>query len=218
MTALESGGMDIKSQFFEYLDLARNPTPEHKNRLVEMIRVRYGERKVGMIVTLYAEALQFVLNEGRSLFPEAPLLALYLPPGIDLQQTDRRIIRHSVVLDMIGTLENALKLVPGAKRVYVVAGVYPGDKQYEKQARQDFKKWEGRLEFRYMSDMSFENMLTEVSSAPAGTMVFFIALIADIARDLHPRDVVQRLSQVSTAPVFGLYDTLLGTASLEARW
>jgi hypothetical protein len=112
---------------------------------------------------------------------------------------------------MAGTLEGALKLVPGANRVYVVAGVYPGDRQYEYQARRDFKKWEGQLEFRYLSDLSLEDMLATVSSAPPRTIVFFIALVADISgRTYTPRDVVQRLSQASTAPVFGLYDTLLG--------
>lgn len=81
---------------------------------------------------------------------------------------------------MIGTLESALKLVPGAKRVYVVGGVSSVDRTFENQARRDFKKWEGQLDFRYLSDMPFEDMLSEVSGAPPGTIVLFTALTADI--------------------------------------
>jgi PAS domain S-box-containing protein len=209
--ALDAGGLGVKQQFFEYLDLTRNPGPEHRQQLSELLHRRYGQRKIDLIVTLYAEALQFVIDEGGRLFPDAPVLALYLPPAFEAPQTDRRIIRHSVALDMTGTLEGALKLVPEVKRVYVVAGVYPGDKQYEDQARREFTKWEDRLEFSYLSDRSLEDMLAAVSSAPSGTIVFFIALIADITGKTYtPRDVVHLLSQASAAPVFGLYDTLLG--------
>ncbi len=87
-------GWRIRNQFFEYLDLARNPGPEHRQHLVELMRMRYGHRKIDVIVTIYAEAFRFVLNEGRTIFPDAPILALYMPVGFELPKTERRIIRH----------------------------------------------------------------------------------------------------------------------------
>jgi len=78
MAMLETGGLDVKQQFFEYLDLARNPGPEHRKNLTERMRLRYGQRKIDLIVTLYAEPLQLVLHEASSLFPNVPILALYL--------------------------------------------------------------------------------------------------------------------------------------------
>jgi hypothetical protein len=77
--ALDAGGLGIRNQFFEYLDLARNPGPEHRKFMVELMRLRYSQRKIDAIITLYPEALQFALNEGRAIFPETPILALYLP-------------------------------------------------------------------------------------------------------------------------------------------
>jgi hypothetical protein len=71
--ALDAGGVIIRNQFFEYLDLARNPAPEHRKRLSELLRLRYGQRKFDMIITLYPEALQFALNEGGSIFSDAPI-------------------------------------------------------------------------------------------------------------------------------------------------
>jgi signal transduction histidine kinase len=208
---LDAGGLGLKIQFYEYLDLARNPGPEHRQQMAALMRQRYAARRIDVIVTLYEEALDFVLKEGRTIFPDAPVLALYLPPGFALPRTDRRIIPHSVALDMTGTLRAALALVPGARRVYVVSDAYPGHKQYEAQARREFAAWDGRLEFRYLSDLSVEDMLAAVSSAPPGTIVVYIAVGRDVTGKTYvPRDVAQRLSQVSTAPVFGLYDTLLG--------
>jgi PAS domain S-box-containing protein len=209
--SLHSGGVDVKNQFFEFLDFPRNPSPEHRKVLAELMRSRYSQHRIDLIITQYPDALQFLLNEGRTVFPEAPILAMYMHPRIELPKTGRLIIQHSATFDMIGTLESALKLFPRAKRVYVVGGVSSVDRTLENQVRQDFKKWEGQLDFRYLSDMSLEDMLSVVSSAPPGTIVLFTALTADITGKTYiPRDVVQRLSQVSTAPVFGLYDTLLG--------
>ena len=175
------------------------------------MRLRYSQRKIDMVITLYAEALQFLLNEGRDIFPNVPILTLYMAPGIELPKTNRRMIDQQVPYDMVGTLEIALKLVPGAKRVYVVSGVANTDKRMQNQAQRDFKKWEGRLEFQYLSNMSLEQMLTTVSSVPSDSIVLFVAFILDSAGKTYTsRDVVQQVSRVSQAPVFGLYDTLLG--------
>jgi PAS domain S-box-containing protein len=209
--SLDSGGIGTKNQFFEYLDLASMPGPEYRKRLAELMRLRYSQRKIDMVITFYAEALQFLLNEGRDVFPNVPILTLYMSPGIELPKTDRRIIDQQVSYDMVGTLEIALKLVPGTKRVYVVSGVANTDKRMENQAKRDFKKWEGRLEFQYLSNMSLEQILTTVSSAPPNSIILFVAFILDSAGKTYTsREVVQQISRISQAPIFGLYDTLLG--------
>ena len=102
MAALEAGGIGMKNQFFEYLDLQRNPGSEHRKRLVEMMRLRYGKRKIDVIITLYPEALEFLLNDCGEIFPDAPIVALYMAPGFELPKTGRRIIQHVFRCDMTG--------------------------------------------------------------------------------------------------------------------
>ena len=177
---LQSGGISSLNQFFESLDLRRNPGPEHRKLLVEQMRMRYGHRKLDMIITMYPEALEFVLKDCRDIFPDVPILALYLPQGFDLPETDRRIIGHAPAVDIIGTLEIALKLVPGAKRVYIVSGAHEVDRRIEDQARRISKKWEGRLEFLYLSHMPFEEMLATVSSVPPGSIILALAFSQDV--------------------------------------
>ena len=100
-----------------------------------------------MIITMYPEALEFVLNDGRDIFPDVPIMALYLPQGFELPKTGRRIIGHFPRYDIAGTIEMRLKLVPEAKRVYVVSGAHQLDRRLEDQARLDSKKWEGAWTF-----------------------------------------------------------------------
>jgi PAS domain S-box-containing protein len=209
--ALQSGGIGIRNQFYEHLNLVRNPGPENRRLIVELMRQRYSRRKIDFIITLYPEALKFLLNEGQAIFPDAPVLALYLPQGIELRETERRIILHLVIPDLKRTLEIALKLVPKAERVYVVGGTHPVDRWLENIARRDFKTWEGRLEFRYLSDLPLEEILATVSNAPSDSIVFTTAIGKDVTGKYQTTvEVSRQLARVSKAPVFGFLDTLLG--------
>ena len=211
MASLQAGGVGLKAQFYEYLDLHRHPGAKHRQRLAEMLRERYDDHKIDAIITLYPEALQFVLDEGRTIFPDAPIVALYMYPGFEASKTGRRIVQHVLRNDIAGTFESALKLVPEAKSVYVVSGVHPLDKKNEAQARLDLQKWQGRLDFRYLTDMSLEEMLAAISGAPRETIILYLAVSADnTGTTYNPRDVAERLSQVANGPVFGLYESILG--------
>ena len=208
--ALDAGGVGIRNQFFEYLDLARNPGPEHRAQVAELMRLRYAHRKIDVIITMYGEAFRFLLNEGSTIFSNSPVLALWMPEGYELPKTDRRAIQLFTRRDLVGTLEIALKLLPETKRVYIVGGVHEADRAVEEKARLEFKKWEDRLEFRYLSNMPLEEILTTVSSAPPKTVVLILPFTTDLTgRIFTVKEVSQLVCRVSTVPVFGLHEFLL---------
>ena len=208
---LLSGGISRQNMFFESLDLRRNPGPEHRKLLVEQMRMRYGHRKLDLIITMYPEALEFVLKDCGDLLPGIPIIALYLPQRIDVPEKNRRITAHFPTLDIIGTLELALKLVPGAKRLYVVSGAHEVDKRVEDQARRDLKKWEPQLEVLYLSHMPLADILTAISSAPPDSIILLLGFSSDVAGNNQTSpEVAQQLSRVSKAPIFGILDVALG--------
>jgi PAS domain S-box-containing protein len=210
-TALQFSGVPILNQFFVSLDLRRNPDPRYKKHLIEEMRIRCGHRKIDVIITMFPEALEFVLRDCRDIFSDVPIVALYLPQSLEPPKTDRYIIGHSVTPDILGTFEIALKLVPGAKRVYVVSGTHEVDRRIEDQAHRDLKKWETRLEFYYLSHMSFQDILATLSNAPPDSVVLLLIFTQDIAgKGYTSPEMAQRLSQVSAAPIFGLLDASLG--------
>jgi PAS domain S-box-containing protein len=56
-----------------------------------------------------------------------------------------------------------------------------------------------------------EDILAAVSSAPPETIVFFMGFAADVTgKNYTTREVGKRLGEVSSVPVFGLYDVVLG--------
>jgi PAS domain S-box-containing protein len=210
-TTLESGGISELNQFYESLNLVWNPGQAYRQAMAEKLRLQYGHRKVDMIITMYPEALEFVLRDCGDIFPDVPIIALYLQKSLDLSNADRFIVQHTASLDITGTFEIARHLFPSAKRVYVVSGIHEVDRQIEAQARRDLKKWETRLEFHYLSHMPFEDMLATVASVPPDSIILLLVLVRDVkgVRYTVPT-VAQRLSQVSSAPIFGIVDTGLG--------
>ena len=104
-----------------------------------------------------------------------------------------------------------MKLVPEAKRVYVVSGAHELDRGFAKLARRALKKWEGRLDFRDVSNIPFEDILATLSDAPSDTIVLLLIFSLDIAGKSYTAETLsQRLSQVSKAPIFGLLKNALG--------
>ena len=207
---LQSGGIGIGRQFFDHLGLSRTPGPEFRKFKMQMISRRYSEHKIDLIITLYPESLKFLLDMGESFFPAAPVIALFIPHGYELPEMVRRIIPHVVLPDLNRTIEIGLKLVPKAERVYVVNGTHPFDRWLESLARKDFKKWEDRLDFYYLSDLPLEKILTTVSTAPANSIVYLTSLSQDVTGEYNrTADVSQELAKVSKAPVFGLFSTVL---------
>jgi len=210
-TTLQSGGISLGNQFCEHLDLRRNPEPEHRKIVVELLRLRYSRRKIDFIITLYPDSLRFVLEECQEIFPHAPILALYLPQGSEHPKGGRPVIPHVVVPKFKRTIEIALKLVPAAEHIYFVSGEHPFDKWVENKAKQDFKAWEGRLEFRYLSGMPLEEILARVSGAPSDSIIFIGVFSRDLAgKNLDTVQVGQQITRVSRVPVFGFLDTLIG--------
>jgi PAS domain S-box-containing protein len=210
LDTLPIGGIPRANLFFESMDLRRNQSPELRKLLVEQMRLKWSHRKADMVITVYPEALEFVLNDCRDVFPHVPIIALHLPQNYKMAETDRRIIGHFPTYDITGTIDNALKLVPGTKRVYVVSGAHKVDKWLEDQARLASKKWE-RVEFLYLSHMTVEDILATVSKAPPGSVILYLALTQDVAGKSHTGlGLAHDLSQISTVPVFGLFESALG--------
>jgi len=181
--------------------------------LLEQLQLKYRHRRFDLIVTIYPEALDFVLNEAQSLFADTPVLALHMPADTDPPTTDssRRIFWHAGRLDFQGTLQIALNLVPSAKRVFVVSGAHEVDRRQEERARVALKPWENRLEFRYLSGLPMEEMLTTLAGAPPDSIVLLLPVSSDVAGKIYfSPDVAQRVGQASAAPVFGVLESSLG--------
>jgi PAS domain S-box-containing protein len=211
ISVMIEGGINTNDLFFEYLDLQRNDNAEYRQRLADLLRYKYAKHQVGLIVTVHTGALDFLLNEGKGLFPDVPIFSYLIvrPELIEAKNTGRRILQRPQDLDMRGTLEIALKMFPDTQTIVFVTGTAEGRLEYE--AKRAFEPWRDKLKFQYTSDRSVEEILQLVGSLPPRSIVIYCNVFSDkTGRTFIPREVGKMVAKAANAPVFCLWDTLIG--------
>ena len=114
-------------------------------------------------------------------------------------------------VDVQGTLAAALKLQPGTRRVVVVGGTAKTDRAFQQIAREALRPYEGRLEVTFLTDLPMAEILQRLSSLPPQTLVIYLSMFRDsTGHDFVPREALERVAQAAKAPVYALWETLLG--------
>ncbi|HAY38533.1 MAG TPA: hypothetical protein DCY53_03825, partial [Desulfobacteraceae bacterium] len=209
LSLMTAGGINLNDLFFEYLDLQRNHSAEYRQRLADSLQYKFAKSNADLIVAVHTEALNFLLAEGKGLFPDAPVFSYLVvrPELIEAKNTGRRILIRPQSLDMKGTLEIALKMFSQTRRIVFVTGT--AAQRLEYQAKRDFEPWRNKLEFDFTSDRSVEEILQSVASLPPQSIVIYCNVFSDkTGRTFIPRDVGKMVAKAANAPVFCLWDTL----------
>jgi PAS domain S-box-containing protein len=215
LSVMTAGGINLNDLFFEYLDLQRNHSAEYRQRLADSLRYKFAKSNADLIVAVHTEAINFLLDEGKGLFPDAPVFSYLVvrPELIEAKNTGRRVLIRPQSLDMKGTLEIALKMFSQTRRIVFVTGT--AAQRLEYQAKRDFEPWRNKLEFDFTSDRSVEEILQSVASLPPQSIVIYCNVFSDkTGRTFIPRDVGKMVAKAANAPVFCFWDTLIGNGPI----
>jgi PAS domain S-box-containing protein len=215
-SVFESSGYKTSYFFVEFMDMLRSEDKDMTQHLAVFFRDKYSTTKFDLIATIQLPALHFFLNEGKELWPDAPILAMAVPdPSAMENAAGRRVVIQTLGPDVEGTLELALKMFPGTKRVVYVNGVGEEEKRAQRVAESAFSRWRDRLEFESTSDLTIDETVQLMSRLPRDTIVIYLALLVDkTGRTIMPDDIVKLLSRAAGVPIFAVYDTVLGAGAL----
>jgi hypothetical protein len=169
LTAGSAAGLEI---YRESLDLSRFDTWSYRASLRDHLRAKYEGKRIDVVVAAMGPSLDFLLQHGDDVFPRIPIVFL----GIDRRElAARRLPPHLtgvlVKREFRPTLELALRLHPNTKNVVVVAGTAEFDRRLIEQARQEFRTFEQRYSFTYLSDLPMDSTLARLRRLPAQTVV-----------------------------------------------
>jgi len=211
-------GLDVEIDT-EAPNLAHLSEPEKLDALRNFYRINYQDRKPQLIVSTYTPALQLLLAHGDDLFPGVPIVFV----GADERVVSSRNLRPNITgitgfADIAGTLELVLRIHPDTEQVAVIVGSGPVDKRFEDDAREAFRPFEGRVEFAWLQGLPVEELAKAAAGLPRRTVILYLVQTEDRAgRSYVPRTVLQTLSSAAKAPVYGLWDSLLGHGIVGGR-
>jgi len=207
-----ANGLDFNNLYFEFLDLARNPGQEYRDELVKIFRDRFKGRKLDLVLALHQEALQFLLKEGQDIYPEGPIISI-LGDVTFLEHSDlkRPIIHLPFTFDVISTAKGIFSLQPDTRKIFVIAGSSALDRRFEDVVMTRLKAWKRELDVESLPPLPLADILKKVANLPAGTAILYTTVYADSSgKTFIPADVGRMISKAANAPVFGLFETLLG--------
>jgi PAS domain-containing protein len=116
------------------------------------------------------------------------------------------------------TVDTAVRIQPETKRVVVVSGASEWDKFYETLARDQFKELEGRLEFMYLTGLPMRELLRQVATLPADSIVLVNPVYEDgDGQKFLPLDVLDRVVAASNVPTYTWLSAGMGHGVVGGR-
>ncbi len=198
--------------YAEYLDFPRFPQPEYESAYVDFLLLKYKERRVDLIFVVGDIAYEFMSRHRNVLFGKTPVVFFaHRPPRSPMINSTGLISQ----LHFNRSIDLARALQPDLKRVYVVSGAGALDQGYERQARTEFRPFEGRIEFTYLTGLATKDLLQQLATLPPHSAVYFVVMSQD-GGGQHPQQMalLSRLASEANAPTYSWADAAVETGIL----
>ncbi len=186
--------------YSEHVDTMLLDDASYVRDVHNLLRSKYRGRPIDLIFVRGDVAVDFVLKQRASFFPEIPVVFLTADPVPVMPNSTGIVtpIRQRIVL------ETALRVQPDTRHVAIVAGSSAYDQYYVRSAREEFKPYEDRLTFTYLTGLPMRELLSRVSTLPPHSIILFMGVTQDgEGRLFLPQEMLESVSTAANAPTYG---------------
>jgi len=210
--AIRAGSRAPVELYAEALDMQRFPRTLLDQNVVALLRKKYRDLEVDVVVADAPIALDFAQRHRAEIWPGAVIVFNSVSTDLlEKRRLEPRTIGLPVRLGLRKTLDLALKLRPKTRKIAVVAGA--GDSCCASRAlvRTALEHYAESFDIQYLVGLTLAETVAAVRALPEDAVVLYLTMFRDGAGVPHvSRDVLERIAAVSRAPVFGLFETYLG--------
>ncbi len=205
--------------FYEFLDSPEFGGAAHERAVIDYLRAKYASRPPAVLLAFSDAAYEFVMRHRSEVFPAVPLVYGSVSTAV-LQRSPAPPGALGVELeyDFGGTIAQALRWHPRARRLIVITGTSSRDRTWEARLRREAPALAGERQLEFWAGLPKDEMVQRLADLDASSVVFTPGYYIDGDGALStPRDSVARLAPVSGAPVYGPLDTFIGTGVVGGR-
>jgi signal transduction histidine kinase len=216
MPRLLTEGLGDGVDFYaEYFDVGRFPHPDYETVYLDFLRRKYKERHLDLLLVMGDPAADFVSRNRDVLFSDTPVVFYTLSPPPHPIANSTGLLNK---LQFGPSIELALALQPDLKHVYVVVGTTGLDPSRESQARAEFRAFEGRVEFTYLSGLVTKDLEARLGTLPPHSAVYFVVVSKDGAGELvQQMPYLSLISAAANAPTYSWADVAVD-AGIVGGW
>jgi len=197
----------------EYLDLVEtSPSPEAP-RWTELLRSKYSNQRVDLVIPVYDPALEYVLANREQVFRGVPIvfcsatealarMAVQVPgvTGVAFQPDGAR------------TLELIRKLLPETRTLIVLGGASAADRKLVTATLKSMEPTRGDLDIKHWDGFSVDMLRVVLPDQAPGTAILITSCDRDVPGIRYSTvDYSKDVCELTQLPVFSLFDSALGT-------
>jgi signal transduction histidine kinase len=195
----------------EYLDMAWFAGTEYERTLRDFYVAKYRGRQPDALV-VFADATPFLLKLQQELWPQVPLISVLNDEVLVQALPQSPFIRGNWAdLDISGTVQVALRLLPDTRHVALVLGSSQRERDAWPFVEQEVRAAAPGREFIGLTGLTLEELLQRVHTLPEDSVVLMIGFMQDAkGQSLVSREVLRLLHENGSPPLFSVHKTMLG--------
>ena len=211
-TELAKGSSEPIAVYDASLDSGQTSASEDAQAFLELLRHRFAGSPPDVVITVGPPAAAFYPQNRDKVFPATPLVIAGLDerfiPKSALRDGDAAVANHQNVPGFVG---NILRVLPDTQTIEVVLGDTPLERYWADDSRREFAQFANRVKLEWLNDLTLDQMRARVAALPPHSAVLYAFVMIDAAGVPYERGVaLQRLLEVSTAPVFSMAESEVG--------
>jgi signal transduction histidine kinase len=177
---------------------------------------KYKDRKLDLIIAAGPSPIQFLVESHETYFKDIPVVFCgATKEQVGNPQLGSRFTGVWLRWEPARTVDAALRLLPSTKHVVVVGGTGLYDRELEAAVRKSLTSYEYELEITYLTNLAMPELIERLKRLPSDTIVLYTTLERDAAGTYFPRTTsLDMLTSAANAPVFVLFDTLMGHGAI----
>jgi signal transduction histidine kinase len=196
--------------YAEYIDPARFPDGGHGS-FATFIRGRYPGLQPNAVIAVEEAAIEFVTRYRESLFAGIPIVFFTRDAAALRPLNSTGVIEP---IDFARTIELIMALQPEVAEVVVVGGTSERDRVYEAAARAQFQRFAARLTFTFLSGLPLPDLEHRLGHLPETAVILPLLTSHTGEANFKPRDINDRIVQVTNRPVYMWHQDLFGGGSV----
>ena len=188
----------------EYLDSKRHFNQPYLQAFADLLAQKYRQEHFDIIISTDDNALDFMLRYRDELFPATTMVF----SGINKPDPNRtegyaKVFGFTENLQVVETLDIALKLQPTARNVYFVADASKSSEAMLEKAKAAERNSGDNISFHYLVALTPEKLASELRKLQKNAIVIYLAYIRiSEGRVISLKQSIDLVTENSAAPVY----------------
>jgi len=206
------GRVDYYSEFY---DIHRFQHPAYEGVYLDFLRQKYQGKRFDLLLLMGDPVTDFMSSHRGLLFSDTPAVFYSLDPPSGPIANATGLLNP---LKFGPSIDLALALQPDLEHVYVVSGATAMDQRLESQAREEFRAFEGRVKFTYLTGLVTKDLEARLGRLPPRSAVYYVVVSQDGAGEIFQQmEYLSRVAAAANAPTYSWADVSVDAGIVGGR-